>query len=191
VPLILAATAAMASGQVTVCDGTGLTIQEGLQGVGGATTQSLVPVAEGGPNLVLNGDFTYDTSGQSYNDGAAPANSHMPAGDEPQNYKAIINWPASGGGSDSYGRWGGETYSGWALAWEPVDRAAGAGSSMIYMGNGNGVGFWNGSITWDANGFAQSPTLYLGNTNPDWYGTFETPVQVSCVLGACALAMGT
>jgi hypothetical protein len=41
------------------CDGTQVLIEDGLWGVGGATLQDRTPLADGGPNLILNGDFTY------------------------------------------------------------------------------------------------------------------------------------
>jgi hypothetical protein len=51
----LAATAALvAHGQGVVCDGVGLTIQHGLEGISAnATIQNLTAIANGGPNLIL------------------------------------------------------------------------------------------------------------------------------------------
>lgn len=45
-----------ATAQVT-CDGEGLAIETDLWGVAGATLQSRVPLAKGGPNLVINGPY--------------------------------------------------------------------------------------------------------------------------------------
>lgn len=106
---LLAATAALvAQGQGVVCDGTGLTIQQGLQGVSGATIQSLVTIVNNGPNLVLNPDFTYDADGNAQlNTGALP-NLLTPDSTFANigSYKAIKNWAASGGGTGTYGGWG-------------------------------------------------------------------------------------
>ena len=43
-----------------ICDGAGILIQPGVQGISGATLNDRTPVAAGGPNLMLNGDFSFN-----------------------------------------------------------------------------------------------------------------------------------
>jgi hypothetical protein len=48
------------------CGGTGLAIEPGLEGVAGADLQDRTPLLDDGPNLVLNGDFSFGEGGECH-----------------------------------------------------------------------------------------------------------------------------
>lgn len=80
------------------CDGTAKRIQSGLYSISGATLQDLIPVASGGPNLILNGDFSFNSSGSDQN-GATIYNDLV-------NGNPIQSWDSYGGGTSTYAIWG-------------------------------------------------------------------------------------
>lgn len=141
----MVSTVAMAAGGV-VCDGTGHTIQ-GAEGTGlwlqslpiinntpnpnAPKLQNRTPVASGGPNLILNGDFTYGAGftfneaaslqplpDASYGDGVytnpgdgyyswvRAVSPHTDGGSVGYPYVAMNNWTSTGGGSQTYAGWG-------------------------------------------------------------------------------------
>ena len=168
--------ASAATGPVT-CDGTQTQIQSGLHSVAGATLQDHTPVLSGGPNLVLNGDFTYAEDDTDAN--ALDANFALSsAGPYPGTYKAIKHWPVTGGGSNSYGLWGGLIGipdDGWGLGNAPAP----ALPSMVYMGNGPGARYHvnSGSVTFNSDGFSQSDFSPVPE-GPE-YGTTADPLKLS------------
>jgi LPXTG-motif cell wall-anchored protein len=168
-----------------VCSGTGSLLETGLQSVGGAALIDHTPVATGGPNLVLNGDFTFaadntDMSTSGMSAGLVPGTT---LGGTPV---AIRDWTAYGGGERTYAKWGYRVHGG-----EPAP--APADDSMVYFGNALGAtwrqdsgsavsaqdGFIN-PLTFNAEGAALSNiTVTPRDNRADYFGTSATPVTLT------------
>lgn len=107
-----------------------LQIQAGLHSVAGATLQSHTPVASGGPNLVLNGDFTYDSSGTQQDTPSGESGSLwglVVPGEFSWTVNGIQSWETSGGGQNTYAAWGSKIDYQWSTSNAPPP----AGPSMM------------------------------------------------------------
>lgn len=87
---------------VVTCDGTATMIQQGLYGIADAALQSMVPIASNGPNLILNGDFSYDSAGDDQNAPGTRWSLIQSSFTNPSPARLIQSWVAYGGGSNTY-----------------------------------------------------------------------------------------
>ena len=169
----------------TVCGGTGNLLETGLQSVSGAALIDHTPAASNGPNLILNGDFTFsaddtDMAATQARGGLVPGTT---GGGTPV---AIRDWTAFGGGRLTYAKWGSLVHGG-----EPPPAPADA--SMVYFGNALGAtwkqdsgtavatqdGFRN-PLSFNADGAALSNiTVTPRDNSPNFYGTSTTPVTLT------------
>ena len=180
-----AASAAASAPTSVICGGTGSLLETGLQSVGGAGLIDHTPLASAGPNLVLNGDFTFAVDGTDMASARARAGlvPGTTVGGVPQ---ALRDWTATGGGARTYAKWGYAVGNG-----EPPPAPADA--SMVYFGNaldakwrqdsGTVVHAENGfrnPLGFDANGAALSNiTVTPRDNSADYYGTPATPVALT------------
>lgn len=107
-----------------------LQIQTGLHSVAGASLQNHNPVASGGPNLILNGDFTYDASGTQQDTPAGQSGSLwglVVPGQFNWPLNPIQSWDTSGGGDKTYAAWGSKINYQWSTSNAPPP----AGPSMV------------------------------------------------------------
>lgn len=173
-------------GQPVVCNGTGTTIQTGMKGVSGAFLNSRTPAAQSGPNLILNGDFSFMANGSDANppivngyDFAMGVLTQENGNDGPQ-YVAMASWTTSGGGIQTYASWGGDTMIKYTTGWDPTAKDAGASESGVYFGNAYWMCKSGCPITFDGNGYAtKTGVSFDSGDTPANFGTTATPVTVS------------
>lgn len=165
-------------------DGTGTKIQDNLWSVAGASLQDRTPQSKGGPNLIINGDFSFNTAGVDQNGPSVLWGLTRDVND-PDTFVGVTqgflqSWPASGGGNWTYAVWGGK------VGTFPVAPCVGCSPSMVYFGNGFGNYNNTGPFTFNSDGFAQSATLTLipqQDIPGKGFGTPDTPVTISQTVG--------
>lgn len=152
-------------------DGTASLLQSGMWSITGGTLQNRTAKANGGSNLVINGDFTPlggVIAGEKY--GLLTDISHK--------FSPIPGWLATGGGTKSYGGWGDLTDS----TWVGLPEQTGADPSAVYFGNE----FWSyrGAVNLNAEGIGLSSSsnpifIYFPGFPKEEQGDFTSPVKLS------------
>lgn len=158
-------------------DGKATEVMPGLWSISGAQLQGRTPVASGGDNLVVNGDFTPKVGlvpdyNRSLFDNLNNFIKKAP-------FAKIPGWEASGGGDKTYASFGTKVNSQYNTGLEPT----GANISQVYFGN---------SATWIYRSgdpiVLNSDGVGLDNPNnpiefwtkySDYYGDNSTPVTIT------------